>query len=322
MNIYVLALDGVFDLGLAALMDVIGTAKELSLNDSTKLPLNVSLVAVRESVHTGQGLRVPVMLARDLPQPDFVLVPALAAKTPEMLTLALTRPDVIEAMHWLNQWVAGGANIGAACTGTFVLAESGLLNGHCATTSWWLSAFFRQRYLLVKLDEQHMLVNSERVVTAGAALAHFDLALNVVSRQSPALAALCARYLLIDSRLSQATFMVSHHIAHTDPVVERFERWASTRLANGFSAAKAAEAVGVSERTLVRKIQAVLGKSPSAWFQDMRVEYAVRLLQTSDASVEQIAGMVGYADSTTLRTLLRRKLGHGIRELRQRSMRT
>lgn len=317
MIIFILVLDSVFDLGFSALMDVIATANELNGDgDLTMSAFNVSLVGVRAPVHTGQGLSVPVSLAKDLPQPDFVLVPALSPKMPDALGRALERADVIEAGQWLQYWAAGGASVAAACTGTFVLAEAGLLNGHQATTSWWLSAFFRSRYPQVKLEEERMLVSSPPFVTAGAAIAHFDLALHVVSLQSPTLSALCARYLLIESRPSQAAFMIPHHIAHTDPIVHSFEQWAREHLAFGFNAPQAALAIGVSERTMVRKIQAVMGKAPMAWFQDLRVEYAVHLLQTTDSSVDHIASLVGYADGTTLRTLLRRKLGKGVRELR------
>jgi transcriptional regulator GlxA family with amidase domain len=73
-----------------------------------------------------------------------------------------------------------------------------------------------------------------------------------------------------------------------------------------------------SERTLARRMQTVLGKSPLAYFQDLRVERAVHLLRTSTASVEEIAAQVGYADGVTLRTLIRRKIGRGVRELRAR----
>lgn len=231
---------------------------------------------------------------------------------------ALTRPDVIEAGTWLRQWAAAGVHIGAACTSTFVLAETGLLDGQSATTSWWLSALFHQRYPLVALDESRMLVNSPGFTTAGAALAHLDLGLGVVRGQSPTLAALCARYLLIEPRASQAVFMIADQVAHADPIVERFEQWARERLALGFSMSDADRSVGSSERTLGRRLQAVLGKSPLTYFQDLRVERAVHLLQTTEESIERIAGLVGYSDGTTLRTLLRRKLGRGVRALRER----
>ncbi|MFP3589000.1 AraC family transcriptional regulator, partial [Paraburkholderia sp. SIMBA_055] len=97
---------------------------------------------------------------------------------------------------------------------TLLLAETGLLNGHTATTSWWLAPLFRRRYPQVSLDDSRMLIVSAPFVTAGAALAHVDLALGLVRRRSPALAALTARYLLVDSRASQAAYAIPDHLAH------------------------------------------------------------------------------------------------------------
>lgn len=89
-------------------------------------------------------------------------------------------------------------------------------------------------------------------------------------------------------------------------------------LPKGFSLAAAARSVGASERTLARRLRTVPGKSPLSYFQDLRVERAVHLLQTSKTSVDRIAARVGNSDGVTLRTLLRRKLGRGVRELRSR----
>jgi transcriptional regulator GlxA family with amidase domain len=225
----------------------------------------------------------------------------------------------VDAMHWLTGQRDSGALIAAACTSTFVLAEAGLLNEQSATTTWWLAPFFRSRYPRVRLDESRMLVESTPYITAGAALGHLDLALWFVRRCSPTLANQTARYLVVDPRPSQAVFVIPDHLAHSDPIVERFERWAREHLGKGFSLDAAAIAVGASERTLARRLRTVLGKTPLSYFQDLRVEHAVHLLQTSAESVEQIAGRVGYADGVTLRSLLRRRLGRGVRELRARS---
>jgi transcriptional regulator GlxA family with amidase domain len=206
--------------------------------------------------------------------------------------------------------------VAAACIGTFVLAESGLLDGEDATTTWWLAPLFRQRYPKVRLDESRIIVPSGAVLTAGAALSHLDLALTLIRRASPELATLTARYLVVDSRTSQAIYSIPDHLTHSDPLVEGFERWARRRLAQGFSLDEAAVALATSKRTLARRMQAVLGKSPLAYFQHLRVERAVHLLRTSGASVDQVATQVGYADGVTLRSLLRRHLGRGVRDIR------
>src|SRR5262245_4265695 len=323
MRIYVLALNEVFDSGLTTLLDTFGMANDLAESAGTSSTrFDVKVVGVGSRVYTRHGLLVPVRSAARLARPDVVLVPALSATMPDTLRIALDRRDIRDAHRLLRRWSGSGALVGAACTGTFVLAGTSLLNGHRATTSWWLAPFFRERYPQVLLDDSRMIVSSSRFVTGGAALAHLDLALWLVRRRSPALAALTARYLLIDPRPSQAAFMIPDQLAHSDrpvaPLGGRVERWARRWLAEGCSLSQAAQAAMTSERPLARRLQSVLGKSPLAYFQDLRVECAVHLLQTSTASVDQIAAQVGYADGVTLRTLIRRKIGRGVRELRVR----
>ncbi|OSZ66181.1 GlxA family transcriptional regulator [Hydrogenophaga sp. IBVHS2] len=318
MKVHLLVADGVFDLGLAALTDTLSLANAMAGSlPQAPAPIEMTLVAVRRRIRTAQGLTVPVVPARGVSEPDVVLVPAFGDKMPDTLAARLARPDVPDAVAALQEWSTGGAHLGTACSGGFLLAESGLLDGLHATTSWWLGPMFRQRYPNVTLDESRMVVSTTRFTTAGAALAHVDLALRIVRGQSPALAALVARYLLVEARTSQAEFVIPDHLAHADPIVERFECWSRRRLAHGFSLAEAASAAGTSERTLARRLQSVLGKTPLSYFQDLRVEQAVHLLRTGNASVDQVAAQVGYTDGVTLRALLRRKLGRGVRELRR-----
>ncbi|MFM0758007.1 GlxA family transcriptional regulator [Paraburkholderia strydomiana] len=319
MRIAVLALDGVFDTALSSVLDVFTTANEVAQvhQAATIPPFQIELIGVRRDVHTALRMRVPVTPAKDASGFEWLVVPAPAAKMPAQLLPALARRDVLDAMAFMNDRHAAGAKIAAACIGTFVLAESGLLRGHAATTSWWLSPLFRQRYADVRLDSTRMVVPSGEFATAGAAMGHIDLALWLLNQASPSLASMVARYLLVDARPSQAPYMIPDHLARADPLVERFERWARARLQEGFSLEAAAESLAISTRTLQRRIEAVLGKSPMSYFQDLRVERAVHLLRSSRLDVEAIAAQVGYEDGATLRTLLRRRLGRGVKEIRR-----
>ncbi|MGA3114984.1 MAG: helix-turn-helix domain-containing protein [Syntrophobacteraceae bacterium] len=317
MKINVLALNGVFDTGLAVVLDAFQTANELAEVSGMVLPrFEVAIVGVRKAVKTSQGLTVPVVPAPKRIIPDWVVIPAIGFKMPDPLQAALARSDVRDAVETLRSWADRGATTAAACIGTFVLAESGLLDYRDATTTWWLSQLFRQRYPKVRLDQSRMVVQSGKFVTAGAALSHMDLALWLIRQKSPRLAALTAKYLVVDSRPSQSAYILADHLAHSDPLVELFERWARGRLPHGFSLDDAAAATASSKRTLARRMQAVLGKSPLSYFQDLRVERAVHLLKTTDESVEEIAERVGYSDGVTLRALLRRRLGQGVKEIR------
>ena len=316
MRIDVLALDGVFDLGLSAVLDGFQTANELSEMSRLSVPrFEIRVVGVRKAVKTAQGFRVPVHVT-DARAPDCVVVPAIGFKMPGPLEAALARPDVRDAADVLRQWDRDGALMSAACIGTFVMAESGLLDHQRATTTWWLAPLFRKRYPHVLVDESNMIVKSGRFVTAGAALSHMDLALWLVRRVSPQLASLTAKYLIVDSRPSQSAYALTDHLVHSDPIVQRFEAWARARLARGFSLDEAAKAVGSSKRTLARRMQSVLGKTPLSYFQSLRVERAVHLLKTGSASVEEVAARVGYTEGATLRSLLRRRLKLGVKEIR------
>jgi transcriptional regulator GlxA family with amidase domain len=317
MKIDVLTVNGVFDTGLAAVLDAFTTANELAAAQGlTSVSFEVTVVGLRRRVRSKQGCTVPVSPALGRAPSDWVVVPAIGEKAPEPLLAAIVRPESRAAARVLRQWADDGAQVAAACIGTFLAAESGVLDGETATTTWWLAPLFRQRYPRVRLEDGRMLVRSGRVLTAGAALSHMDMALWLIRQASPSLAALTARYLIVDSRPTQSAYAMSDHLAHADPLVQRFERWARDRLANGFSLDEAAHAIGASKRTLARRINDVLGKSPLSYFQDLRVERAVHLLRTSSDDVEKIAAAVGYADGVTLRNLLRRKLGRGVREIR------
>jgi transcriptional regulator GlxA family with amidase domain len=317
MKVAVLALQGVFDTGLATMLDALATANELApLLALPGSPFEVVVVSTRRRVSSSLGLHVPVLPLEACPRPDWVLVPAPGCKMPDTLLPALARPDVRRGVQALRDWAARGVPIAAACIGSFVLAESGLLDGHEATTTWWLAPLFHQRYPQVRLDADRMLVRSGPFVTAGAALGHLDLALWLIRQASPELAALVSRYLIVDARPAQSAYAITDHLAHTDPLVQGFDRWVRQHLAGAISLDDAAHALSTSKRTLARRVQQVLGKTPLGYIQDVRMEHAVHLLKTGHASVDQVADSVGYANGSTLRTLLRKRLGRGVRELR------
>src|ERR1700739_3225388 len=229
MRIYVLALDGVFDLGLSAILDAFQPANEfIEMSGLPVQQFEVKIVGMRKTVRTAHGLKVPIQLA-GRQSPECVIVPAIACKTPDTLKAGLARPDVRDAAKAFRKWANDGATLSAACAGTFVLAESGMLNQQRATTTWWLAPMFRERYPLVLLDESEMVVKSGNIVTAGAARGQMALALSLIRGVSPGLASLTGKYLIVDSRPSQSAYALTDHLMHSDPVVQLFERWARAR---------------------------------------------------------------------------------------------
>ncbi len=248
--------------------------------------------------------------------PDLLVTPAVVCgfKAPQQVVdVVQSHPALghIAALH------AAGSALAAACTGTFFLAEAGVLDGLVATTSWWLGPAFRRRYTAVRLDESQTLARDGRVTTAGAAFAHIDLALSIVQQESPVLAGLVTRYLVIGDRPSQAIFAVLSHLAGSDPAMTAFERWVRDHIANPLQISGVAAAIGVSERTLQRTTAAVLGMSPIDFVHEIRLDEATFLLRTTNQTVDAVAAAVGYQNTSTLRALARRRRGTTISALRQ-----
>ncbi|MEU6072055.1 helix-turn-helix domain-containing protein [Streptomyces sp. NPDC047082] len=319
MDTAVLAYDGVFDSGLAALLDVLDGAN--AMRDELPEPppaWKVTTIGFRRRIRTGAGHTVetaPVSAAQDA---DLLLVPALAERRPDALIAHVSGPVTAPVRSLVAATRERGTPIASACTGTFLLAESGVLDGRRATTSWWLAPYFRKRYPAVTVDETRMVTASEGVTTAGAAFGHVDLALAIVRMSSPVLADLVARYLVVDERPSQAAYTISAALAQTDPTLAAFERWARVNLDQPISIAAGARAIGVSERTLQRAVRRTLGTSPVGFVQDLRVERASHLLRTTGLPLEIIARKVGYEHANTLRILLRERTGQTASALRGR----
>ncbi|MES4893102.1 helix-turn-helix domain-containing protein [Streptomyces sp. NPDC096012] len=319
MDIAVLAYDGVFDSGLAALLDVLDGANALREELPEPPPaLRVTTIGFRRRVRTGAGHTVetaPVGSAHDA---DLLLVPALAQRRPDALLAHVSGPAAAPVRRLVAATRERRTPVASACTGTFLLAESGVLDGLNATTSWWLAPYFRKRYPAVQLDETRMVTSSGGVTTAGAAFGHVDLALAIVRMTSPVLAELVARHLVVDERPSQAAYTISAALAQSDPTLAAFERWARLHLDRPISIAEGARALGISERTLQRAVRRTLGTSPVGFVRDLRVERASHLLRTTDLPLEVIARKVGYEHANTLRILLRERTGETARGLRGR----
>lgn len=318
MRVAVVVYDGVFDSGLASILDVLDNANALGAQIHEPPTWQVSMVGPAPQVRTGAGLLVAPKPLATAESADLVVVPARAGSDPQALIDHVSGDASLPVRELITRTRDRGTKIASACAGTFFLAEAGVLDGVSATTTWWLSPAFRTRYPRVALDHSQMVVTSGSITTAGAAFGHVDLALAIVRASSPALSDLVARYLVVDERPSQAAYTIPSALAQSDPTVAAFERWIRERLSETFSLLDAAKALGISERTLQRSVQRITGTSPIRFVQDLRVERAAHLLRSTELSLEAISRRVGYEHSNTLRVLLRERTGKTVAALRGR----
>lgn len=252
--------------------------------------------------------------------PELFLIPAQGLSKADDYAERLALPDAEAARTTISQAAADRACVASSCTGSLLLASTGLLDGKSATTAWWLAPVFQQLFPLVALNTTEMVITDGAFTTAGAALAQMDLMVGLVARHAgAAIADGCARRMLLDERRSQTPYMAVGLLTASSETLERVVAWARPRLGEGIGIEALAAAAAQSPRTFARHISKATGLSPLQFLQRIRCEEAIKLIEATNLPLEEIAARVGYADPSTLRTLIRRDGGMGPRELRAKA---
>ena len=202
--------------------------------------------------------------------------------------------------------------IASICTGGFVLAAGGLLEGHSATTHWECAPLFRSWYPDLDLDENVLFVHDGRIHTSAGAASGIDLCLDLIRRDHGSeLANLAARRCVVAPHREggQAQF-IERPVADspgmsTGPTRE----WMLGRLGDMVTIPELAKHAHMSERTFVRRFREETGLAPRRWITQQRLIAARGMLEQTDHSIEEIATAVGYATATSLRNHLVEALG-------------
>ncbi len=225
-------------------------------------------------------------------------------------------PIVAEALRAAH---ARGARIMAICTGAFVLAAIGLLDGRRATTYWRRSEDFRRAFPRVELEPDVLFVDDGILTSAGVA-AGMDLCLYVVRTDlGDAAANRVARHLVMPPTRpgGQAQFIERHHPIDDGQRLSAVLDWASRNLERDLGVEALAARASMSERSFTRHFRAHTGTSPAAWVTSERLARARELLETTDLYIDEIARASGLGSATHLRTQFQRRLGQSPSEYRR-----
>lgn len=310
LRLGILAMDGCMLSSIASASDLLRVAQTLSdIRHPGALKLETVVFGARGQRHiaTSVGLELGG-LAEGIPDDlDLVLLPGMLHTSPQDLVARVSKMDaeleVLRALHLRGVQLAGN------CSGSFLFAESGLLDGHRATCSWWLASAFRQRYPRVLLQADAMVVDDAGMLTAGGACSLQSLMLKLVARVGgEELAQQTARMLLIDTdRQSQAPYVSQALMERPrDSMTEKAERFLRHELHREVSVTELAQHCGTSERSLLRHFRSHHGITPLAHIQNLRVERAKALLETTHLSFDEIVERCGYSDSASFRKLFKR----------------
>ncbi|MDJ0781795.1 MAG: helix-turn-helix domain-containing protein [Desulfosarcinaceae bacterium] len=237
------------------------------------------------------------------------------AATTECLVVAPVLPNVTPMPAdlgilgaWIRELRRIKTPIATVCTGTFILAELGLLDGKTATTNWQYARMFQRRYPKVKLTPNFMLTEADGILCTGAATAVYHLALHFIRIfGSNRLATTCSKALLVDpNRNSQTPYVLSSPLRnHGDDQILMAQQYIETHYATIESVDTLAKTVGISPRHFKRRFKSATGEPPGKYLQRIRIEAAKDRLETTRDGIEEITWAVGYRDVSSFSRLFK-----------------
>ncbi|WP_372664194.1 helix-turn-helix domain-containing protein [Amycolatopsis kentuckyensis] len=255
----------------------------------------------------------PVRVGRFLLEPDAgldrlaragtVLVPGWADVDADPPT------DLVEAVRAAH---AAGARVASLCTGAFVLAAAGLLDGLRATTHWAHTDVLAARFPRVTVDPDVLYVDNGSVLTSAGKAAAMDLCLHLLrADHGPAAANAVARRLVVPPHRAggQAQYVATPVPPRDDHPLAALLPWITARLDRPLTVEDLARQAKVSTRHLTRHFHAATGTTPLQWLLTQRIRRAQELLENTDSPVETIAAAVGMGTATTLRRHFNRTVG-------------
>lgn len=298
-TVAVLAMDQVVPFDLAAPVDAFGRAR---LPDG-RAAYRVRVCGPAPTIDAGAFRVQPPYGLEALADADTIMVPGRTKEGP-------VPGEVVAA---LCAAADAGVRIASICTGAFILAATGLLDGQRATTHWLAAAALAERYPKIEVDPDVLYVDNGQFLTSAGATAGLDLCLHMIRRDhGSAVAADAARLavMALEREGGQAQFIV-----HDLPPIPRGSTmepillWMQENCEQDLTLDDIAAKAGVSTRTLNRRFREQTGTTPLQWLLRARVRQAQHLLETTDHSVDRIAVRVGFGSPTAFRDRFRRVVG-------------
>jgi transcriptional regulator GlxA family with amidase domain len=277
-----------------------------------RAPFHVEIVgAAAGPLKLASGVPINVQRAiGDIEATDIVIVPSILLPTGGWQKGRYSR-----LVDWLNRMYERGAVLCSACSGIFLLAETGLFDGRDATVHFGYARAFAAAYPAVAIHPERVLVISglrEELVSSGASTTWHDLTLYLIARYAGATDAQeVARMFALQWHQDGLTpyIVFEGRTDHGDADIENAQRW----LSDHFSVANPVEQMirrsRLAERTFKRRFASATGLTPIAYVQRLRIEDAKRRLERTEASVDEISWRVGYEDAAFFRRLFRRTTG-------------
>lgn len=312
-RIEILAFPDVQLLDVAGPLQVFASANDLVCATGRPRPYEPVVVADRPLVTASAGLG---LATRKLPAPRLPLDTLIVAGGFGVYPACENE----EVIGWIKARAKAARRIASVCSGAFLLATAGLLDGRRAVTHWRRCADFARRFPAVRLEPDPIFIRDGNIWTSAGVTAGIDLALALVEEDlGRALALAVARHLVVFLKRpgGQAQFSATLALQHGDARFERLHAWVADNLRGDLSVASLADAAGMSERSFVRHYRQATGRTPARAVEQVRVEAARDMLERG-RPVKRVAAHCGFGSEETMRRSFLRLLGATPQAYRER----
>ena len=305
MKITMIVFDGVQALDVAGPLDVFAEANTFLSHDQQYEIAVVGLHAGIVICSNGMALHVPHDYIHYAETCDLLLV----AGGPQ---LPGSKPDAA-FLTWLQHQAEQAGRFGSVCNGAFLLGHAGLLDGREATTHWSDAKYLAEQFPLTRVIPDKIFIRDGRLFTSAGVTSGIDLCLSLVAEDwGHELAVRVAKRLVVYIRRDGGQSQYSPYLAadlEDDSIVGKVHKYVTAHISEAMSVEQIADAVGVGRRTFSRVFAKDAQVTPSVFIEQVRIDFARKLLEESDVPMKTIAYRCGFHSATHMRMIFTRRLG-------------
>ncbi|MFQ5570639.1 MAG: GlxA family transcriptional regulator [Rhodothermales bacterium] len=244
---------------------------------------------------------------QEAPPTDLIIIPALHPGAPMILE------KYQKVIPWLRaRYLDQQTELASICTGAYLLAATGLIDGRACSTHWAAAEAFREMFPGVKLQSQTIITDEEGIYTSGGATSFYNLVLYIIEKSGGREVALwTAKMFLIDmDRVSQSHFTIFHpQKNHHDRSIIKAQDFIEQNYRQELRVDALAAQVGLSKRNFIRRFKKATHNTPIQYIQRVKIEAAKKVLETTSATINEVMYQSGYSDMKSFRTLFKKMTG-------------
>ncbi|UAY55049.1 GlxA family transcriptional regulator [Arachidicoccus terrestris] len=300
-NLYTIA-------GVVGAYEIFSTANEYCTQMSKRDLFKIELASTskRSEVYKGSFALIPQKLITSIKKTDLIIIPSLVRNLEKIVH------QEKKLIKWLQKQYENGAEIASMCTGAFMLASSGLLNGKSCSTHWFAADAFRTMFPKVNLQTDKLITDENGLYTNGGAYSFLNLLLYLIEKYyDRQTAILCSKIFQIEmDRQTQATFTIfTGQKLHGDELIKQAQTYIEDNISEKITVEGLAARFAVGRRHFDRRFIKATDNTPAEYVQRVKMEAAKRLIETTQKTINEVMYEVGYSDTNAFRNLFRKITG-------------